>query len=124
MKPSSVARSLADFVCDQITGMDLNHERVSLVRIRLGEICGVEPADLNDAFSAVVIGTPLQNCRLEIELVEPVIFCPHCHKESVVGNIHDLRCPACGAHTPRVVHGRELEIASIETRGVPQHQWK
>ena len=120
MQPNSVARSLADFVCEQIAGMDLSHERVSMVRIRMGEFCGVLPADVKDAFSAIVIGTPLQNCRLEIEPVEPVVFCPHCQKEQEIADIHQLKCPECGASTPRVVHGRELEIASIETMDVVQ----
>jgi hydrogenase nickel incorporation protein HypA/HybF len=115
VQPSSLARSLADFVCEQISGMDLSHERVTLVRIRMGELCGVTPADVKDAFSAVVIGTPLQNCRLEIDSVEAVIFCPQCHKEQMVADVHVLKCPDCGVKTTRVVQGRELEIASIET---------
>ena len=104
--------------------MDLVHERISLVRIRLGELCGVAPADLNDAFSAIVIGTPLQNCRLEIEPVETLAFCSHCQKEQVIADVRDMKCPDCGAHASRVVHGREMEIASIETREViQQHKW-
>ncbi len=120
MHPSSLARSLADFVCDQIAGMDLAHERVTMVCIRMGDLCGVAPADVKDAFSALVIGTPLQNCRLEIEPVELVAFCPQCHKEQTIPDIHILKCPECGAATPRVVRGRELEIASIETRDLAQ----
>jgi hydrogenase nickel incorporation protein HypA/HybF len=110
----SVAHSLAEFVCEQIAGMDLAHERVSLVRIRMGELCGVAPIALKSAFSSVVIGTPLQNCRLEVEPVEAVAFCAHCHCDQTIGNIREMKCPVCGKPTPRVVHGRELEIASIE----------
>ena len=87
-----------------------------MVRIRMGDLCGVAPADVKDAFSAIVIGTPLQNCQLEIEPVELLVFCPQCHREQNIADIHVLKCPACGASTPRVVQGRELEIASIETR--------
>jgi hydrogenase nickel incorporation protein HypA/HybF len=115
----SVARSLAQFVCEQIAGMDLAHERVSLVKIRMGELCGVAPLALKSAFSSVIIGTPLQNCRLEIEPVEAVAFCPHCHCDQTIGNIREMKCPVCGRHTNRVVHGRELEIESIETIDVP-----
>ena len=115
MQPNSLARSLFDFICEQLAGNDRAFERVSLVRIRMGDLCGVAPADVKDAFSAVVIGTPLQNCRLEIEPVELMVFCPHCHKDQPVSDIHVLKCPECGAQTPRVVQGRELEIASIET---------
>jgi hydrogenase nickel incorporation protein HypA/HybF len=115
VQPNSLARSLFDFVSEQIAGNDLAHERVSMVRIRMGDLCGVAPADVKDAFSAIVIGTPLQNCRLEIEPVDLMVFCPHCHKEQPVPDIHALKCPECGAPTPRVVQGRELEIAAIET---------
>jgi hydrogenase nickel incorporation protein HypA/HybF len=116
----SVARSLAQFVCEQIAEMDLTHERVALVRIRMGELCGVPVVALKTAFAAVIIGTPLQNCRLDVELVEPVVFCPHCHREQEIGNLKELKCPVCGARTPKVVQGRELEISSIEMREVEQ----
>ena len=87
--------------------MDLAHERVTMVCIRMGDLCGVAPADVKDAFSALVIGTPLQNCRLEIEPVELVAFCPQCHKEQTIPDIHILKCPECGAATPRVVSAVE-----------------
>ncbi|HEX3356105.1 MAG TPA: hydrogenase maturation nickel metallochaperone HypA [Tepidisphaeraceae bacterium] len=118
MHELSVARSLAEFVCEQIAEMDLTHERVALVRIRMGELCGVPVVALKTAFSAVIIGTPLQNCRLEVEVVEPVVFCPHCHREQEIASLKELKCPVCGARTPKVVRGRELEIASIEMREV------
>jgi len=95
--------------------MDLVHERVTRVRIRMGELCRVTPADVKDAFSAVVIGTPLQNCQLEIEPVEASVFCPQCHKEQMIGEYQVLKCPVCGARTSRIVHGHELEITAIET---------
>jgi hydrogenase nickel incorporation protein HypA/HybF len=117
VQESSVAQGLAEFVCEQISGMDLTHQKVAMVKIRMGALCGVAPIALKTAFSAVVIGTPLQSCRLEIEPVELVVFCPHCHCEQVVGDTRELKCPACGTRTPRVIHGRELEIASIETTG-------
>ncbi len=120
MHELSVARSLAQFVCEQIAEMDLTHERVALVRIRMGELCGVPVVALKTAFAAVIIGTPLQNCLLEVELIEPVVFCPHCHREQEIGNLTELKCPVCGARTPKVVHGREMEIASIEMREVEQ----
>ena len=62
VQPNSLARSLADFVCEQISEMDLAHERVAMVRIRMGDLCGVAAADVKDAFSAIVIGT-LWNAR-------------------------------------------------------------
>jgi hydrogenase nickel incorporation protein HypA/HybF len=115
VQPSSLAQSLADFIREQISDLDLLHERVTLVRIRMGDLCGVAPADVKDAFSAIVIGTSLQNCRLEIEPVDLIVFCPHCQKEQTIVDIRALKCPECGASTPRVVQGRELEIASIQT---------
>ena len=119
MQESSVAKSLADFVCEQIAEMDLSHRRISRVRLRMGELCGVTPVALKTAFYDAAMGTALQSCRLEIEFIEAAVFCPHCHREQVVANVHDLRCPECGTPTPRVVRGREMEIASIETEDVP-----
>lgn len=121
MHELSVARSLADFVCEQTVEMDQAHERVSLVRVRMGALCGIVPIALKNAFMSVIVGTTLQHCRLEIEPVDLVVFCPHCHREQTLGDIRQLICPVCGARTPRVVQGRELEIVSIEVIDAAQN---
>jgi ribosomal protein L34E len=52
--------------------------------------------------------------RLEIEEVPVAVFCPVRNEERTLPGIQDFRCPVCGAPTPDVVRGRELELATME----------
>jgi hydrogenase nickel incorporation protein HypA/HybF len=116
----SVARSLADFVCEQIAGSALagGTSRVARVRVRVGAMAGIVPQALKSAFCAAVVGTALQGSELEIEAVDLIVWCPRCHQQQMLSGIARLRCPVCDSPTPRIVHGKELEIASIEMEEV------
>ena len=108
----ALAESLADFVREQTA--ELKGERVAVLRVRIGAGCGIPPVALKTAFMSVVLGTSLQNCRLEVEEADLIVFCPRCHREQTLGDITKLVCPVCGTRTPRIVQGRELEIVSID----------
>ena len=105
MHELSVARSLAEFVCEQITELDLTHERVAVVHIRMGALCDVAPLALKTAFSSVVIGTPLQSARLEIEVVDLVVFCRRSEQGRAITEIL--------AVAPQVGDGDELTTGTV-----------
>ena len=114
MHELSIARSLADFVCDQTADLDATRERVSVVRIRIGAMSGVVPQALRSAYRAAVAGTPLLSATLEMETVDLVIWCPKCGQERLLEDISQLCCPVCQARSSKIVQGKELEITSIE----------
>ena len=53
-------------------------ERVVAVRLRLGRLSGLVPDSLQFGFDIAAVGTVLEGARLEVERVEPVIWCPTC----------------------------------------------
>jgi hydrogenase nickel incorporation protein HypA/HybF len=111
----SVVQSLIDEVAVAAgTGSGGEPWRVTAVRVRVGVMSGVVPEALRFAFDAAAPGTVLAGARLRIESVNLAVWCDACGTEREPASTQRLRCPACGARTPRVVRGRELELASIE----------
>jgi hydrogenase nickel incorporation protein HypA/HybF len=113
-----MARSVVDFVCEQLDAGDesatASETRVASVHLRIGVMAGVVPQALRSAFRASAIGTQLEGAELHIETVDLVVWCPQCKQEQLLENTRQLRCPVCSTRTPRIMQGRELEIASIE----------
>jgi hydrogenase nickel incorporation protein HypA/HybF len=87
--------------------------RVVAVHLKLGLLSGVVPGALRSAFELARESTPLAGAELVIEEVPVAAYCPACAAERVVAFPH-LSCPVCGAPTPDVVRGRELEVTALE----------
>ena len=58
--------------------------------------------------------TPLQGSQLIIEDVPIVIYCQRCQAERSVDSMQWFCCPVCGTTATQVVHGKELELTSLE----------
>ena len=108
-----IAQGLADFICEQAAGVALTRKVVS-VRVRIGAARGVVPHALHRAFAGATRGTCLQNAELIVETIDVEAWCPKCHTQCEPEDPRDPTCPFCGMPTPRLVHGREVEIAHIE----------
>ncbi len=85
--------------------------KVEAVYVRVGRLSGVDKDALRFAYQAAQQETPLALSRLEIEEVNPVIFCPTCEQER---EAQGLFCALCGTPASRVVRGNELEITALE----------
>ena len=57
--------------------------------------------------------TALEGARLDIERVPGVGECPQ-HGPVELDLALGLRCPLCGAPTPRLLQGDELELEALE----------
>src|SRR4051812_29420994 len=80
------------------------------VHLKLGPLSGVVPAALRSAFELAREQEPaVAAAELLIEDVPVAAYCPGCAAERAVP-FPELRCPACGAPTPEIVRGRELEV--------------
>ena len=112
MHELSVARDLVEVVSKALDGDA--PVGVRTVRLRLGPLSGVVATSLLFAFDAATDGTALQGSTLQIEEVSPAVYCRRCRAERELASVQRLRCPVCGTHTPDVVRGRELEVASVE----------
>jgi hydrogenase nickel insertion protein HypA len=110
-----VARDLVELVVDEMQAKACPHwARVAAVRVRIGRLNSVVPAALRSAFDVAKRHTPLHDARLEVELIEPRVWCEACAEEREPAEAVRLRCPVCGARCPVLLRGQELEMAAVE----------
>lgn len=88
--------------------------RVVAVRLRLGRLSGLVPDSLQFGFEIAARGTPLEGARLEVERIEPLIWCPSCEAAVTLASPNRFRCPVCDTPSAELLAGRELELASLE----------
>jgi hydrogenase nickel incorporation protein HypA/HybF len=88
--------------------------RVVAIHLRLGPLSGVVKDALRSAYELAREGSSLSAAELVIEEVPLVAYCPACAAERTLASAQRLCCPACGAPTPEVVRGRELEVFALE----------
>jgi hydrogenase nickel incorporation protein HypA/HybF len=86
--------------------------RVSLVRLRVGRLCGVVPEALSFCFELATDGTPLEGAALEIVHEQGLAHCRTCGGDFETPD--GLLLCDCGSADVRLVSGRELAVASVE----------
>jgi hydrogenase nickel incorporation protein HypA/HybF len=87
--------------------------RIHRLILHVGAISGVEPEALRLAFAALAPGTAAAEAQLTIVVVPVACKCPSCEMKFTPTDIVYL-CPSCGALSGDVVHGRDLELDSVE----------
>ncbi|MFU8858366.1 MAG: hydrogenase maturation nickel metallochaperone HypA [Deferrisomatales bacterium] len=87
--------------------------RVRGLRLRVGRWSGVEVESLRFALGVVGEGTPLEGCRVEVDVVEPSFACRNCLSELPADGQLDP-CPVCGALEPELAAGDELTVVEIQ----------
>lgn len=111
MHELSIALSLLDLAEEEAGRLG---GRVTAIHLKLGPLSGVVPEALRSAYELAREGTPLAEAVLVIEAVPIAAFCPSCEVEVAPPSVMELRCPTCGAPTPEVLRGRELEVVAME----------
>ncbi len=88
-------------------------QRVTALYCRIGVLRQVAGELLAEAFYIVRDGTLCETAELDIEKTYMQATCGQCGQAYP---IHDWQwdCPVCGAETPSVTGGDELELVSIE----------
>ena len=114
MHEASVALSLIDVAAEVLR--EHGAARVSALTVRVGAWSSVVPEALTAVFPACAAGTPLEGARLSFVTVPGVGECP-VHGRVTLDVRQGLRCPACGAPTPTLLVGDELELDEIELAG-------
>lgn len=110
----SIAMSLVDMAseeCERRGGVT-----IEAVHVRLGPLSGVVREALDFSFTVAAAGSPIEGARLVIEEMPLTAFCPRCEVERVIATPQHLRCPECGASTPDIAGGTELELFALEIR--------
>jgi hydrogenase nickel incorporation protein HypA/HybF len=112
MHELSIAMSIIEMAEEEVERRGGAH--VSAVHLKLGALSGVVEQALLSSFQMAAEDTSLQGARLLIESVPAAVFCTQCCSERQLASIQDFSCPVCGAPTPQVTCGRELEVTALE----------
>jgi hydrogenase nickel incorporation protein HypA/HybF len=91
-----------------------NSAQIAAIHLKLGPLAGVVKEALLSAYEMACETSPLSACKLVIEDVPIIVYCPACRKESGVPSVQEMQCSVCGTPTPQVLRGRELEISAME----------
>jgi hydrogenase nickel incorporation protein HypA/HybF len=87
---------------------------ISAVHLKLGMLSGVVKEALMSSYGIACDGTALEGSRLVIEEVPVEVFCGVCNVNRRLASMQWFICPECGATTPTVVRGKELEVTALE----------
>jgi hydrogenase nickel incorporation protein HypA/HybF len=112
MHELSIALSLIEVASKEAER--LGDVEVLAMHLKLGPLSGVVKEALLSAYDLAREGSPLAACRLEIEDVPIIAWCPACAAETPIESIQELCCPACRTPTPDIRHGQELEVTALE----------
>ena len=105
--------SLMLAVLERVEEESKAHQAIAVhrVRLRIGDVSGVEADLLESAFEIVKAGTVCERAALEIERVPARWECSACGQP--VGGGERLQCAACGAPA-RLASGGEILLGRIE----------
>jgi hydrogenase nickel incorporation protein HypA/HybF len=81
------------------------------LRVRIGELSGVEPELLRTAFTTFRARSACAEAELELVQVPAVWRCPRCELPIATGAM--LRCPSCG-RPARLASGDDITLERIE----------
>lgn len=87
--------------------------KVSLVRIEVGPLAGVECEALRFCFDAAARGTIAEGAIFDILETGATAWCLLCGKSVTIKQRFDP-CPDCGSHQLQLQSGEELRIKELE----------
>jgi len=88
-------------------------ERVTLIRLSIGPLSGVEPQLLADAFPIAAAGTVAEGAELAIDTQPVRVRCLSCGAQSTA-TANRLLCGTCGDYRTRLLSGDEMLLMSVE----------
>jgi hydrogenase nickel incorporation protein HypA/HybF len=103
--------AIAESIVEQISER-LPDANIRAVRLRVGELSGVEQSAISFCFELATEGTPLAGAVLEIERVPASCRCEACGQ--VFRPYDQVPLCECGSASVTIVAGDELQIESVE----------
>jgi hydrogenase nickel incorporation protein HypA/HybF len=83
---------------------------VQEVRVRIGELSGVDVGLLDTAWRTFCVRTPCESAEMRIDVVPPAWECPACRSDAPARGVR--RCAACGGPL-HLAQGDEILLAQI-----------
>lgn len=87
--------------------------RVTLLRLRIGTLAGVETESLRFALEVCAQGTRAEGAQVEIVRVPARGRCRACRREWDF-QPGEMQCPACASHEIELHGGKDLAIESFD----------
>lgn len=112
MHELSIAMSIVEMAVEEAARQ--GGVQVEAVHLKIGHLSGVVADALLFSYDLACEDTPIAGSRLVIEEVPVAVYCTECQKEQTLDSIQYFRCPVCGAPTPQVLRGKELEVTALE----------
>jgi hydrogenase nickel incorporation protein HypA/HybF len=111
MHELSIALSILDLAQEEATRQ--GGARVVEIHLKLGPLSGVVKEALLSAFDLARESGACADAKLVIEETPIRVYCPVCQDTRGVVSVQELRCVECGAPTPDVLGGRDLEVVAM-----------
>ena len=112
MHELSIAMSLVELATEEAERRGAS--RVNALHLRIGPLSGVVGDALRFSFEMAAEGTEIAGAALVIDETPIVAYCARCGVEREIPSAQLLCCPECGAGTPNVIRGAELELFALE----------
>lgn len=106
--------SLAQALLEEVDRVRHQHGggRLKLIRVEVGELCGVETDLLASAVEMILAGGPDAGTALELQALPVEARCRECEREFRVQQFHFL-CPTCGGGWVEVLRGEGLVLRDV-----------
>jgi len=88
--------------------------RIEAIHVEVGVLSGVVPDAVVYAYELAREETEFETCRLVIEDVPVVGYCPACETDRPARSSNWLRCAQCDGPLSEVRQGRELQVSALE----------
>lgn len=88
--------------------------KVKGLHVRVGAMSGVVKDALLFSYDVASADTALAGTQLHIEEVPVVVYCERCDAPRTLESPQLFVCPVCGAMTPDVRQGKELQLVALE----------
>lgn len=111
MHELSIAMSIVEMAQEEA---ERHGGKVCAVHVKVGLLSGVVKDALLSSYEMASFDTPLQGSELVVEEVPIVIYCAKCRAERALESMQWFCCSVCGTPTSEVLHGKELEVVSLE----------
>ena len=107
--------SVCQAMLEQVENLAAQHHAtsVSIIKVSIGPLSGVEAALLAQAFPVAAAGSIAEQAALEIEMMPIRVRCRQCNAESEA-TVNRLLCGACGHWQTTVISGDEMLLNSVE----------
>ncbi|MCD8293813.1 MAG: hydrogenase maturation nickel metallochaperone HypA [Clostridia bacterium] len=98
---------------------ELGVEKVTKLRMEVGEVSTVIPELFTDAFDWAKKRTQyMRECELELIIIQGISYCRTCRRTYETTK-YARQCPFCGSYDTYLVTGSEITIKDIQVTGGP-----